>query len=267
MADVADLAIYGRLIGARMRSEWQYRTAFALIAVVQLISTGFVFLEIAVLFHNIPRLAGWSLAEVGVLYGIAAVAFALGDMFVSQVERADFHIRAGSFDSFLIRPLGPMLQLCANEFTYRRILKAVPAIIVLAAAATRVGVSWTLPRVGFVFVAIASGAAIYSALWVIYCSASFWVVANNELVYAAVTGGEIAARFPLDIFSSWLRRCLTGVIPIGFISYYPTLWLLGRETPDAGPLRFGSPIVAALLVVVARAVWQSGIRHYRGTGS
>jgi ABC-2 type transport system permease protein len=264
---VGELAIYGRIVAARMRSEWQYRTAFVLISIVQLISTGLVFFEIAVLFHNIPRLAGWSLAEVGLLYGIAGVAFALGDTFASQVERAEFHIRAGSFDSFLIRPLGPMLQLCAHEFLYRRILKAVPAVVVLAVAGTRVGVAWTPRPQQLQLVTIASGALIFSALWVIYCSMSFWVVANNELVYAAVSGGEIAARFPLDLFTGWLRRWFTGVMPIGFVAYYPSLWLLGRSTPHAGALRFASPLVASVLVLIARAVWRSGIRHYRGTGS
>jgi ABC-2 type transport system permease protein len=53
------------------------------------------------------------------------------------------------------------------------------------------------------------------------------------------------------------------------VNYLPVTWVLGR--PDAvglpGFARFLSPVAAAALAVVAAAVWQSGIRHYRSTGS
>ena len=47
-----------------------------------------------------------------------------------------------------------------------------------------------------------------------------------------------------------------------------------REDPKKSPaftglgaVRFLSPLVAAILVVVARTAWVGGVRHYRSTGS
>jgi ABC-2 type transport system permease protein len=259
------LLIYRKLIGARIRSEWQYRAAFVMTTVMQLASAFLTFAGIAVLFHNVPRLAGWSLAEVGLLYGMAETSFNVADTFASQVERAEFHIRAGSFDSFLIRPLGPLLQLCAGEFAYRRLNKIVHAVVILAIAATRLAIPWDLVHGAVLLATIVTGAVIFGALWVIYCSVAFWTVSSSEFVYAAVTGGEVASQYPLDVFGGWLRRWFTAVMPIAFVAYYPARWLLGRGAPTA--MLLAGPLVAITLSIAARLVWRAGIRHYRGTGS
>ena len=265
-----DLAlVYRRMVAARIRSEWQYRTAFVITTVLQLFATGFGFLMIAVLFSNVPRVGGWALAEVGLLYGLSSTSFNLADTFISQVEMATVHIREGTFDRFLLRPAPPMMQLCASEFAYRRLNKIVQAIVVLVGSALAVDVSWSAPRILALVGAIASGAAIFGGLWVIYCSLSFWTVNTSEFVYAAVTGGEVASRYPQDVFQPALRRGLVAIVPIAFCAYLPTCWLLGRTPADgyAPAIAFASPAIATAVALLARFVWGRGLRRYQGTGS
>src|SRR5437870_6367631 len=108
--------IYRRLIGARIRTDWQYRLSFVLYTAAQFFVTILDFLTIAVIFHNVPRLAGWSISEVAFLYGTSGLAFGLSDVFVSPVERCALYVKQGTFDQFLIRPLGPLFQLACREF-------------------------------------------------------------------------------------------------------------------------------------------------------
>jgi len=261
--------IYRVMAGARIRADWQYRFSFFGYTFTQGLITVLDFLQIAVIFGQVDSLGDWSIAEVAFLYGTSAVAFHLADVFVSQVERASQRIRLGTFDSLLIRPLGTMFQLCADDFAFRRCGKLVQASAVLVYAIVALELDWTLGRLIAFAVMLVAGVAIFSAIWVISASLSFWLIEASELMNSFTYGSSFATQYPLHIMGTWLRRLLTFVVPAAFVNYYPSLYILGRTDPFGGPgwVRFASPAVALVLVLVARAAWANAVRHYRSTGS
>lgn len=272
MADRSALAqavgIYRRLVGARSRADWQYRLSFALLTLSQLLATSLDLLAIVVLFERVDTIAGWTLPEVLLLYGTAGVAFGLADLFVSPVERLSFHVRQGSFDQFLLRPIGPLLQLSADGFAVRRAGKLAQPVVVLIVAVAQVGVHWTIARAAMLAVTIVAGTIIFSAFWVATSAIAVWTVETQEVANAFTYGGSFATQYPLDILSGWVRR-LALLVPIAFINYLPITWILRR--PDAlglpGWARFLSPLVAGVLLLAAGGIWRAAIRHYRSTGS
>ncbi len=270
MAEVRELAhIYRVLAGARIRADHQYRFAFYGYTVTQGLITFVDFLTIAVIFGRIDSLEGWSVAEVAFLYGTSAVSFHLGDVFISQVERAPQRIRLGTFDALLVRPLGPLFQLCADDFAFRRLGKLVQGGTVLIVAIAALDVRWHAGRVAAVVVMIVTGTAIFGAIWVISASISFWLIEAGELMNSFTYGSSYATGYPLHIMTTWLRRFLTFVVPAAFVNYFPSLYVLGKDDPLGAPaaLRFASPLVAIVAVLLARVVWRTAIRHYRSTGS
>lgn len=260
--------IWRRLVGARIRADWQYRTSFVLFTVSQFVAGFLDIIAIVVLFSNVDRLAGWSVAEVAFLYGTASLAFSLGDVFVSEVEYVAHHIRHGSFDRFLLRPVGPMLLLCGQEFAFRRAGRVFQSVLVLVIALAQIDVVWSLARAAMVVEMVVVGFVIFGGIWVITSSIAFWAVEIREVANSFTYGGNFVAHYPMEIFSGWLRRLAT-IVPLAFVSYYPALWVLGREDPDGSPawFRFAGPLAAGGIVLVARLVWASGVRHYRSTGS
>ena len=262
------LTIYGHLVGARIRADWQYRTSFWLYTLSQCLVSFLDFVAIAVLFSNTSAIAGWSASEVAFLYATTGVAFYVGDVFVSEVELLARHIRLGSFDQFLLRPLGPLFQLSCHEFALRRAGKLVQAVAVLVVTLAVVPVEWTPAKAAMVVVTIGAGTAIFAAIWVVTSTTSFWTVETHEVASSFTYGGSFATQYPLDVYTRWLRRLMV-VIPLAFVNYVPATWILGK--PDALGLPswapFASPIVAVAAVAVARRVWTLGIRHYRSTGS
>ena len=261
-------AIYVRLVQARMRADWQYRASTIIFTIGQVLAALLDFAAILVVFAQVRALAGWSLYDVLFLYATSGIAFALGDLFVSPVERASFHIKQGSFDQFLLRPVGPLMQLTTEEFALRRVGKLVQPLAALALALPHLGVGWSPGRLIVLTSTLVSGTVILSSLWVITSSISFWTVETQEVANAFTYGGGYATQYPLDVLSPWLRRLLL-VIPLAFVNYLPISWLLGR--PDAfdlpGWTRFSSPAVAVAIGGVATFVWRVAIRHYRSTGS
>ena len=148
MADVGELTfIYRRLVGARVRSDLQYRTSFWMFFAGQFLVTFGDFVAIAILFSQVDQLAGWSLAEVAFLYGLTGVSFALADLAISQVESVGERIKLGNFDLLLIRPLGSLFQLAADDFALRRLGNVLQAAVVLTIAIMVSFIPFSMPLI------------------------------------------------------------------------------------------------------------------------
>ena len=89
---------------------------------------------IAAIFTQVSSLGGWSGMEVALLFGLSGVAFGLADLLISAVENASRHIKAGTFDLFLLRPLPPLVHLSASEFALRRVGRVIQPLVVLIGA-------------------------------------------------------------------------------------------------------------------------------------
>lgn len=266
---VEALGIYRRLAFARVRADWQYRVPFVGYTITQGLITALDFVQIAVIFGQVSSLQGWSVAEVAFLFGTSSVAFHLGDVFISEVEFAPKRVRLGTFDALLVRPMGALLQLCGDEFAFRRVGKLVQAVAVLVWALAAVDVAWTAGRVGVLAMMLVCGTLIFGSIWVITSSLAIWMIEAMEVMNSFTYGSSYATEYPMSIFGKWLRRLFTFVVPAAFVNYYPALYVLGKSDPLAGPswLRFASPVVAVVMVLLAGFVWRLALRHYRSTGS
>jgi ABC-2 type transport system permease protein len=261
--------LYVRLIGARVRAQLLYRTSLTLDVCGAFFFTFIDFAAVAVLFAHIRLLAGWSLRDVAFFYGIANVAFALSDMVVGHLDEFPRAIRTGSFDLLLVRPVPSLFQVIASDLALRRIGRVLQGCAVLIWALWRLPVLWTPLRVLLLVLTVTTGAVIYSSIWVIGATATFWIVEGREILNAFTYGGSTVASYPVNFFGGWTRRLLAFLVPMAFVSYFPGLYILGVADPLGTPRQLGliAPAIALLLSMVAGAVWRTGIRHYRSTGS
>jgi ABC-2 type transport system permease protein len=256
-------------VGARIRADWQYRTAFVLFLLGQVLVAVSDFAAIAVIFAAIDDVAGWSGPEVAFLYGMSGVAFGLGDLLVSPVEWASRHIKAGTFDQFLIRPMGALWQLLAVEFAPRRLGRMVQPLVVMVVSLTLVDVGWGPVEVLLLAVTVVSSTVIFGAIWVITSSLAFWTVETQEIANSFTYGGDFLTDYPIDVLAGWLRRLVIFVVPLASVCYLPAVRLFDKPMPDGIPrlAAWGGPFAALALTLVARAVWALALRHYRSTGS
>lgn len=270
MGEVLALArTYRRLVGAKVRSDWQYRTSFVFFLVSQTVVAAVDLAVIVVLFEVVPSIGGWSIGQVAVLYSLTTLSFGLGDLFVSQVETAARYVREGTFDRFLLRPLPTVLQLSAAEFALRRVGRTVPGAAGLAACLLVVDIDWTVDRAVLVPVTVASGTAIFGSVWVATSAVAFWAVGAQEVANTFTYGGQFAHQYPLHIYARWARTLLGWIVPMAFVAYVPALHLLDAPNPLGLPrwLAVAPPVAAGASVLVARTVWRNAIAHHQSTGS
>ncbi len=267
MADL--LSIYVHIMAARMRAQLQYRVSFVL-QLVGSFSLSFTdFAVVLVIFAHLPYLAGWSLGEVAFLYGTSYMAFQLSDIAVGQLDQLPVLIQSGDFDMVLIRPLGALFQVVTLDFTLRRFGAFGQGALVFALALARTDIHWTAGRVLVLTLMPVWSIPIFASVWVVGATSAFWAVRSMEVINLVTHGGQLLTQYPLQVFGAWIQRLVIFVVPLAFVNYFPSLYVLGKPDPLGAPefVRFASPVVAIVLVVVAGRIWNFGVRHYRSTGS
>jgi ABC-2 type transport system permease protein len=261
--------LYARLVGAQLRSQMQYKVSFLLALIGSFLSCVTEFGAVLVLFSRIPLLAGWSLAEVALLYGMSGVCFAVAELFAAALDNFQVHIVQGTFDRVLVRPRGALFQVLSEDFALRRVGRIGQAALVLLVALRLLSIDLSLDRALVLVLALVSGTVIYFTIFVLGASFCFWTVQGKEATHVFTYGGDGLASYPLDIYRGSVRRFFTFIVPLAFVSYQPALYLLDRQDPlglpDAG--RLLSPVAALVMAALARYAWQLGVRHYQSTGT
>jgi ABC-2 type transport system permease protein len=265
------MLIYFRLLSVTLRAQMANRASFFFEA----LTTGFTnvvyFATLAAIFGRFGALGGWSLAEVAFLYGLIEISFAVMDMVFSGFDPASFsqHVRRGTLDQMLLRPVGLPAQIMAGEFALRRLGRIAQGAVIFIWSLTLLPLTWTPLKLLYLPLVCASIVIFFGGLFVIGSAICFWTVQSIEAVNLFTYGGSEMLSYPMHIYGDWLRRFFTFVIPGALVSYYPVLYFLDKPDPFGLPpfLRFIAPLAGAFVLTLAFAFWNLGLRHYTSTGS
>jgi ABC-2 type transport system permease protein len=263
------LHLYGRYLGISMRGQMQYRASFIMLSLGHFFGTGVEFVTVWALFQRFGSLEGWTMPEVAMFYGLVNIAFAISDAASRGFDIFGNIVKSGDFDRLLLRPRSTALQLAGQELTLRRVGRLAQGLFVMLWGAAALDVVWTVGHVALVMVTILGGACLFYGIIVLQATMAFWTTESLEIVNTVSYGGVQATSYPLAIYRRWFQRFFTFVVPLGCISYFPVVAILGREDPLGSPRIFQvlSPLVGVAFLAIALHVWQIGVRHYTSTGS
>jgi len=167
-----------------------------------------------------------------------------------------------------VRPRSTLFQVIASDFQIRRVGKLLQGLVVLVFALVALDIQWTPLRALVLVAAVPIGAAIFISIWVLMISIVFWTVDGREAANAFTYGGSFLAQFPMNIYDRWVRRLLGYIVPIAFVAYFPSLYILDKPDPLGLPavLQFVGPLVAVASAFIAAFVWRFAVRHYQSAG-
>jgi ABC-2 type transport system permease protein len=258
------------MVALSVRAQLQYRVSFALMAFGSFVASAVEAVGIWALFERFGSLGQWRLAEVAFLYGLVNVAFAmceaLGRGF--DVFARDF-VKTGAFDRLLLRPRSTVLQLAGHELQLHRIGRLAQGLIVLGWAIWMLEIDWQAWRIALFLATLLAALAFFYGLFVIQAALAFWTIESLELMNTLTYGGAETAQYPLAVYRPWFRRFFTYVVPLGCISYFPSLAIIGIDDPlgTGRAFQIAAPLAGYLFLGAALAFWRFGIRRYTSTGS
>ncbi len=128
---------------------------------------------------------------------------------------------------------------------------------------------WTLPKLLYLPVVVASLVAFFGGLFIIGSTITFWTVDSIEVLNMLTYGGSFTISYPMTIYPNWLRGFFTFVVPAIFLNFYPTLYFLDKPDPLNFPsfAPFMAPLVGFGMLWLSLRFWRFGIRHYQSTGN
>ena len=259
------LRLFGQYFVQYCKVRLAYKADLILSVATTLIATVFGLALVFILFSKAPEIAGWSFPEILFLYGFGLIPLALfNTVSVNLYYFGQVYIVEGKFDRVLLRPVHSMFQVMSEQFRLEALSDAFVGLVLVIYAASELGIDWTPGHVALGTAAAVTGFVIYLAVFLILTCVSFWVedrVGIIPPVYNMLSFG----RYPLDIYSPFIRFLLSWVVPFGFASFYPSAKLLGHAEHDAAFLAL--PLVAAVFLGAAILLWNRGVRNYSSTGS
>jgi ABC-2 type transport system permease protein len=256
------------LVGAQLRisvlAALEYRTGFWSQGVLSLLWSVAGFIPLWVALQHREELAGWSIGELGMLTGCYMILSGVFGGFVQPglTETMD-QIRRGTLDYLLLRPTDPLLSSLASAFAPWCLLEVIAGIALLIASAIMTPAHLGPTELVQLLLVGASGLAALYALGVLVLAVSFRALHLENLTYLMESLLDFA-RWPITVFRGPLKALFTFVIPFAIMTSYPALALAG----SLGWSKVGGAIVTALVLVgLARAAWNRGLRGYGSASS
>lgn len=217
-----------------------------------------------VVFANVGEIKGWSFYEVTFVYGLLTLAKSINHIFFDNLwVLGMIYIREGKFDTLLLRPISPLFHLIADRLQQDGFGNFVIGLILVFGSLGNLNVSFGFMDYILLVVFVISGGLIFAAINLITCTSSFWVVQSNIFMWSVFSLSDFAL-YPLSIYKKFISMIITWIIPYAFASFYPASLFLDKGYSIISWL---SPIVAVVLCLIAKQVWNFGIRSYSSTGS
>jgi ABC-2 type transport system permease protein len=187
-----NLSIYGRLIAIQIRSQMQYRVAFALDVLATFITMLLFFVSLALVFERFGDVAGWTLGEVAFLWGLVEMGFGLMDLVFGGFDPGTFgqRVRRGQFDQLLLRPIQITLQVLGDRFILRRLGRIVQGVAIFVVALRLADIQWTPEKLLYLPLVILGLFGFFGGLFVIGSTITFWTVDSIEVMNILTYGGS-----------------------------------------------------------------------------
>ncbi|QHT62005.1 hypothetical protein GXP70_19810 [Paenibacillus lycopersici] len=260
------MKLYFKYMLIILKSQMQYRGSFLLLLVGQCLTPFTTLAGVYFMFERFGQLKGWDFYEVALCFAVTQMAFSLSETFARGFDTFSSLVVSGDFDRLLVRPRGTVVQVLGSRFEFARLGRLLLSLALLVWSVMHIDVAWTGLRIMALVLMLLCGTVIYTGIFILAASISFWTVQGLEIVNIFTDGGREMTQYPLNIYHRWIKRFFTFIIPFGCINYLPLLYILGREGADHA-LYALTPLSGFLFLAPCLLVWRIGVRHYRSTGS
>jgi viologen exporter family transport system permease protein len=259
---------YLRLLWLFAQTEFQfaveYRANLVLDLFEEVVVVATSLIAVSVLFTHTGTLNGWSLGQMIVLLGVYyLIQGAQSVVFEVSLERFMEHIRLGTLDFILIKPVNSQFMVSTRHVQLAQVAQALFGLGLVGAGVAQVGAVVGVGDVVRFAVTLFCGLSLVYCVILILSTIAFWATRIENLL-AIFWSFLDAGRFPVDVYPGWLRVTLSTVVPIGVAVTVPAQAIAGRlDTIGLIVMVAGSVAVFAF----ATWFWRVGVRNYTGASA
>jgi ABC-2 type transport system permease protein len=216
--------------------------------------------------NKIGMLAGWSYDEVLFNYGLCAGSYGVAACIASGLWKLDEAIAQGTWDAVVLRPVNPLVYLCAQRMNVLSFVDLAFGVGILLHASSH----WNTSAPQFtvnLLLAIIGGTLIRCAFLITAASISFYAERSKQLLDGGSMLIERFSQFPVAILPVALQWVLTYLLPLSWIAYRPTLHIARGDVSFILNPCLISALIGVCLLFAASWLFSHAMNRYRSTGS
>lgn len=261
------LTVYRDLVRASLRSQMRYKLSMGFNVFGYFVVFWSEFIAIWILFGHFGTLAGWTMNEVLVCYGLAHLSYSCSEFFTRGFEFLAPLTRLGDYDRYLLRPVDTAVQLAGYEFALHRLGRVLQAGMVMAWGLAHLGAPVAPTGFLLLFWAFLGGGAMFCGTYVLQGAVGMKTLQNIEAFAILTNGGPEMAQFPMSIYPRPLRLVFTFLVPLAGVVYYPSLAFLHKGGGAPPWLGWITPLGGFAFLALALLLFKQVEKTYISTGS
>lgn len=221
------LLIYKESMRVSIASAATYRANFILHSIITLLGNIVFPLVTLLIYGSGASFEGWSMYEVLLIQSIFTMSTGLSNMFFGgMVWNTMEHVREGTFETVLIKPVDCMFYLLATNFGIHSFGVVAGGMVVFIISLVHVGNATILMWLQFLLLFL-MGLFVMLGMELLMAATSFKWVANSRIpeMYGSV---RQFGNYPQTIFNKSIIYLTSFILPVGMIGFFPASALLGR---------------------------------------
>jgi len=258
------IKLYFKIIKQDIKSKMSYRADFIISNLAMILMEGAGFIAFWILFQNFPAIAGWRYEEVMFLYSFGILAGVPQQIFFDNNWNLRMTVYSGDFIKYCFRPLNLYFYFISEIVDLKGIGKFIISVTMLCYSWQRLGLEVAPLPILKLLLSLFSASLVIIAMTNASAAACFWIH-NSGFFLMSVTQFRDYARYPISVFNKFLKFFFTCVVPIVFVSYYPSMAVLRPDNLHI--LTVLSPLIGIVLFIASYFFWMRGAAHFEGTGS
>jgi ABC-2 type transport system permease protein len=165
---------------------------------------------------------------------------------------------------YLLRPINPLFHLLAEVIQPDALGEIIVGIILIVTSSAKLHISFGLTNTILFIILVLFGSLIYTSIKLLFASIAFWIKFSQAVLFMNYQVSDFA-KYPLSIYSKWMKVILSFIIPFAFTAYYPAGYFVGKVNLKFAAL--GTCLVSIIMFAIAYTVWLMGIKAYESAGS
>lgn len=221
------MKVYGICLRTAFSQAVAYRADFLMGSLITLLSNILFPLVTVLIYSNGASFPGWTMWEVLLIQSVYSMSMGLSSMVLSSVLWVTMdHIREGSFETVLLKPISPLFFIMASNCDVKSISLVLGGIVMAGISAYHTGIQGFGAFVSFVILFVA-GFMVMCGMNLIMAAISFKWVGNSRIpeIFDSISN---FGKYPMQIFPQAFQILSALIIPVAMIGFFPASALLGR---------------------------------------
>ncbi|HUV71645.1 MAG TPA: ABC-2 family transporter protein [Clostridia bacterium] len=256
--------VYSLLIKLSLRSVFVYRVNTLVMGLAPIVWMATMLVFIGIIFSKVKQLGGWTLWEVVFLTGVHELIFLLSwTTIVTNLKDLGYIVKTGRLDQELLRPLNPKFLVSFKTLDFANIGGLVNTILIFSFSIGKVSDKIQPGRIGGFLLLLAFSYLICYFIYFLFGSLSLFFVSASSFLNWLFEMTDFD-RYPAEIYPLTMKIFLTFFLPLLFLAYIPTAYLLGKIS--AIYILEGG-ILMGFFYLITRILWQLGLKRYQSASS